>query len=114
MRMAGELSANGHLPLLVAADFPEIAIRIAEVAEVSTPLSLLGGLDDRCSSLFGEGHHLSDPRLGFDDVVERDAAEAAAIRRHARIGGKRVPRVEPQLRLPVAELEVDTPRMALV
>jgi hypothetical protein len=42
--MAGELSAHGHRPLSVAADFPEIAIRIAAVAEVSTDCALLAGL----------------------------------------------------------------------
>jgi len=42
--MAGELSAHEHRPLSVAADFTEIAIRIAEVAEVSTDSAFLAGL----------------------------------------------------------------------
>jgi hypothetical protein len=42
--MAGELSAHGHRLLSVAADFPEIAIRIAEVAEVSTDCAYLARL----------------------------------------------------------------------
>src|SRR5207249_6776312 len=61
-------------------DFPEIAVWIREVAEISAPRCILRWLGNRAAGALGFGQHGIDAVFGADVVGEGDAAKAAAVR----------------------------------
>jgi hypothetical protein len=66
----------------------------------------LGRPDDRAARAFSFRQDGVDALVGADDVRERDAAKAAAVRGDAGVGGERVLPVESQRRGTVAEAKL--------
>src|SRR5258706_569074 len=67
---------------------PHIPTRVGEVPPLPAPLQLGGGFQNRGAGLFGLVQNLVDPRLAAHDVVEDDAAEAAALRAQTDAAGQ--------------------------
>src|SRR5215469_18979526 len=76
------------------ADVPDVAVRVGERSAVSTPPQLRRGLEDLPARFVGLVQNLADAVLAAHDVVEDDAAEAAALRAHAHHAGEPVAAVE--------------------
>src|SRR5262249_22059796 len=76
------------------ADVPDVAIRVGERSAVPAPLQRSRGLEDLPASLPGLLQNFADAVLAAHDVVEDDAAEAAALRAHAHHVGEPVAAVE--------------------
>src|SRR5919197_643216 len=73
---------------------PEVAVGGGGLTAVAAPGGGSRRLDERPPGALGLGQQLVDPLPRADVVRQRDAAEARAVRRHRRILGELVPRVE--------------------
>src|SRR5919201_5750898 len=93
---------------------PQVVLRIGEVAAVAAPRGALRALHDLSARTLGLREDLVDPLFRADVVGERDAAEAGALGRYARVGGKLVPRVERERRRALAEAEADPVEVLLL
>src|SRR5215831_15076324 len=82
------------LSLGAVADVPDVAIRVGERSAVPAPLQLRRGLEDLPAGLLGLVQNFTDAVLAAHDVIEHDAAEAAALRAHAHHVGEPVAAVE--------------------
>src|SRR5215470_1780479 len=92
-------------PLAVGRDLPEVAVRVAEIPEVPTPLGGCRLLHDAATGRDGVADDLVDNVSRRDDAVERDATEPGPLGGDAGVGGRRVPFVEGQRRRSVAQAE---------
>src|SRR5205814_4387663 len=91
--LCGVRWAHGNLPSLwvllrvgliaslrAVADPPDKAIGVCERTAVPAPLQLRRGLEDLGAGLLRFVHHLVNPLLAANDVVQGQAGEAAALR----------------------------------
>ena len=69
----------------VEGDFPEISIRIGEVAVIATPKRLGSPLQDMCAGGFGRCHYRIDLGLACDILRNTDGAIAVPNRAGLRI-----------------------------
>src|SRR5215469_12699326 len=83
------------------ADVPDVAVRVGERTAVPAPLQLRGRLEDLPASVLGLAQNLVDAVLAAHDVIEDDAAEAAALWADAHHVGEPVAAVEADQRTAV-------------
>src|SRR5436190_15648858 len=91
--------------LRAVADPPDVAVGVCERTAVPAPLQLRRGLEDLGAGLLCFVHHLVNPFLAANDVVQGQAGEAAALRVHADIGREAFAPVEADERPPVRDEE---------
>src|SRR5262249_5423181 len=89
------------LALGAVADVPDVAIRVRERTAVPAPGQLRRGFEDRSAGPLGLVQNLVDAALAAHDVIEDDAAEAAALRARAHHAGEPVVAVEADQRTAV-------------
>src|SRR5438477_5513770 len=111
LRVAGSNPAGPTLRS--RCDLPEVAVGVAEVAEVA-PLRPFRSLHHARACGDGLGHDLVDGFLRRHDVVERDAAVPGPFRGHARILRRGLSLVQRERRGAVAQRELHEARIVLV
>src|SRR5438132_3906074 len=75
------------LPLRAVPELPDITVRVGEGGAVPAPLLFRRGLEDLCAGLLSLSNDFVDARLAADDIVEDNAAEAAAVAVGAQANG---------------------------
>src|SRR6266516_1037312 len=93
------------LSLGAVADVPDVTVRVRERTAVPAPLQLRRGLEDRPAGLPGLVQNFVDAVLAAHDVIEHDAAEAAALPAHAHHVGEPVAAIEADQRTAVRNEE---------
>src|SRR5215467_14668443 len=93
------------LSLGAVADVPDVAVRVGERSAVPAPLQLRRGLEDLPAGVLGLVQNFVDAVLAAHDVIEHDAAEAAALRAHAHHAGEPGAAVEADQRTAVGNEE---------
>src|SRR6516165_7161192 len=93
------------LSFSAVADVPYVAVRVGERTAVPAPLQLRRGHEDLPAGLLGLVQNFVDAVLAAHDVIEDDAAEAAALRARAHHVGEPVAAVEADQRTAVGNEE---------
>lgn len=74
------MSGHGHPRPESGGDLPEVAVGVAEVAEVAAPLGAGRLLDDAATGSHGVAHHLVHSLARRDDGMERHSPETGTLR----------------------------------
>src|SRR5207302_9501883 len=75
------------LSLRAVPELPDITVRVGEGGAVPALLLFRRGLEDLCAGLLSLGNDSVDARLAAHDIVEDNAAEAAAVAVRAQANG---------------------------
>src|SRR5215207_3275583 len=70
-------------------DFPDMTVRISEIAGVATEESVAGGVSDGCSGPCCLSHDVVDFRFGTDIVRQGDSAGLDLGKRNVGLHGER-------------------------